>query len=92
MTRIYILLIYFFLINLVTFIVRGIDKWKAKNQKWRIREKTLLYFVSAGGWLGALGAMEFLRHKTVKGKFLVWFWLWTGLWIVGILTLLILFV
>ncbi len=54
MTRISILLIYFVLINITTFIVRGIDKWKAKNNKWRIKEKTLLYLAGAGGWLGAL--------------------------------------
>ncbi|MBR4568072.1 DUF1294 domain-containing protein [bacterium] len=35
-------LIYFILINLLTFSVRGIDKWKAKHNKWRIKEKTLL--------------------------------------------------
>ena len=43
---IWILASYFFLINLVTFVVRGIDKRKAINQKWRIKEKTLLTFVA----------------------------------------------
>ncbi|AHB41213.1 TPA: DUF1294 domain-containing protein [Patescibacteria group bacterium] len=92
MTRVYILLIYFVLINVVTFVVRGVDKWKAQHQKWRIKERTLLGFAGAGGWLGSLAAMEFLRHKTVKGKFLLWFWLWTSLWIIAILTALILFI
>lgn len=45
-TFIRILLIYFVLINIATFIVRGIDKWKARKQKWRIKEKTLLTLVA----------------------------------------------
>ncbi|MEI6426678.1 MAG: DUF1294 domain-containing protein [Candidatus Absconditabacteria bacterium] len=87
-TLIWIIAGYFFLINLATFIVRGIDKRKAINQKWRIKEKTLLTFVALGGMIGALLGMEFLRHKTIKGKFLIRFWLWAGLWILAIIGIL----
>lgn len=45
-TLIWIIASYFFLINLATFIIRGIDKRKAINQKRRIKEKTLLTFVA----------------------------------------------
>lgn len=37
-----IIIWYFVVINIATFIVRGIDKWKANNAKWRISEKNLL--------------------------------------------------
>ena len=38
----HIVLIYLAVINVVTFFVYGIDKWKAKKSKWRIRETALL--------------------------------------------------
>ncbi|MCR5411777.1 MAG: DUF1294 domain-containing protein [Patescibacteria group bacterium] len=37
-------LIYFLSINVITFIIWGIDKRKAKHQKRRIKERTLLFF------------------------------------------------
>ncbi|MDR0650060.1 MAG: DUF1294 domain-containing protein [Candidatus Peribacteria bacterium] len=61
------------------------DKWKAILQKWRISEKTLLFFCSLGGFLGAILAMGAFRHKTIKSKFLVRFYLIIGVWIIGIL-------
>lgn len=41
------------IINVITFIVYGIDKWKAKQSKWRIRESTLLGLAAVGGSIGA---------------------------------------
>ena len=70
-----ILLIYFLFINVVTFLIRGIDKRKAKHQKRRIKEKTLLWFSLAWGFLGAFLAMSIFHHKTIKGKFLIRFYL-----------------
>ena len=39
---IHIALTYLVIINIVTFFVYGIDKWKAKKSKWRVPEATLL--------------------------------------------------
>ena len=39
---IHIALTYLVVINIVTFFVYGIDKWKAKKSKWRVPEATLL--------------------------------------------------
>ena len=36
------LLYYLIVINILTFAVYGIDKWKAKQGSWRISEATLL--------------------------------------------------
>ncbi|PJA49082.1 MAG: DUF1294 domain-containing protein [candidate division SR1 bacterium CG_4_9_14_3_um_filter_40_9] len=66
----YIVAIYFVLINIVTFLIRGIDKRKAEHQRWRIKEKTLLRLAAIGGFLGALMGMNMFHHKTIKGKFL----------------------
>ncbi len=61
--------IYFAAINLITFIVWGIDKMKAAAGQWRIPEKTLYLLIAAGGGLGALAGMLLFRHKTRKPLF-----------------------
>ena len=45
----HVVLIYLAVINVVTFFVYGIDKWKAKKSKWRIRETALLGLAVLGG-------------------------------------------
>ena len=42
------LLYYLIVINIVTFLVYGIDKWKAKQGSWRISEATLLILAVIG--------------------------------------------
>ena len=56
-------------INVVTFIVYGIDKWKAKQGSWRISEATLLTLAIIGGSIGALLGMKVWHHKTMHKKF-----------------------
>ena len=63
------LIIYLVIINVITFVVYGLDKWKAKQSKWRIRESTLLGLAAIGGSIGALLAMKILRHKTLHPQF-----------------------
>lgn len=58
------IVIYLAIINVITFVVYGLDKWNAKQSKWRIRESTLLGLAAIGGSIGALLAMKILRHKT----------------------------
>ena len=73
----HIALIYLVAINIVTFFMYGIDKWrstsgrllptgrkKAKNYKWRIRETALLGLAVLGGSIGAWLGMKVWRHKT----------------------------
>ena len=73
----HIALIYLVAINIVTFFMYGIDKWrstsgrllptgrkKAKNSKWRIRETALLGLAVLGGSIGAWLGMKVWRHKT----------------------------
>ena len=74
-TIIYILIC----INVVTFVVYGIDKWKAKQgsschasdhrSSWRISEATLLLLAVLGGSIGALLGMQVWHHKTMHKKF-----------------------
>ena len=60
-----VLLYYLIVINIVTFLVYGIDKWKAKQGSWRISEATLLILAVIGGSIGALLGMKVWRHKTM---------------------------
>ena len=63
-------IIYIFIcINVVTFLVYGIDKWNAKRAKWRIREAALLGLAVLGGSIGALLGMKVWHHKTMHKKF-----------------------
>ena len=65
------LMYYLIVVNLLTWIIYGIDKWKAKRRAWRIAERTLLLLVAAGGCTGALAGMLMFRHKTRKLKFMI---------------------
>ena len=70
MNTLYCYLAYYLLaINAVTFIVYGIDKYKAKKAKWRISEATLLLLAVLGGSIGAWMGMKVWHHKTMHKKF-----------------------
>ena len=60
---------YLLAINAVTFIVYGIDKYKAKKAKWRISEATLLLLAVLGGSVGAWVGIKVWHHKTMHKKF-----------------------
>ena len=56
-------------INVATFLTYGLDKWKAKRSKWRIREAALLMLAVLGGSIGAWLGMIVWHHKTQHKKF-----------------------
>lgn len=56
-------------INLIAFLVFGIDKYKAVRHRWRIRESVLILLAATGGAAGALLGMLVFRHKIRKPKF-----------------------
>ena len=60
---------YLLVVNVLTFVVYGIDKRKARRGRWRVPEATLLVLAAAGGSVGAWVAMQLFRHKTQKKKF-----------------------
>ena len=60
---------YVLILNFVTMLVYGIDKFKAKKGKWRIPESTLLLLAVLGGSIGAWLGMRVWRHKTQHKKF-----------------------
>ena len=64
-------LLYLLLINAVGFALMLIDKWKAKHNRWRIKEATLMTVAALGGSIGSLLGMYTVRHKTKHIKFTV---------------------
>ena len=56
-------------VNMVTFLAYGLDKWKARQGKWRIPEAMLLWLAVLGGSPAALAAMRLFHHKTLHKKF-----------------------
>lgn len=66
-----IIYIYIVLINLLSFLLFGIDKYLAIKKKRRISEKTLILMMYIGGVIGSLLGMLFFHHKTKKIKFYV---------------------
>lgn len=59
-----VLLVWLAVINLLTFIVYGADKRRARKGKWRVPEKTLFLLPLLGGSVGALLGMRVFHHKT----------------------------
>ncbi|MDY4078551.1 MAG: DUF1294 domain-containing protein [Clostridium sp.] len=62
-------LFYLLIINIIAFCLMYIDKQKAKKNKWRIKEDTLMISAFLGGSIGALIGMNTFRHKTKHAKF-----------------------
>ena len=64
-----LLLYYLLIINALSFLLMLVDKWKAKKNRWRVRESTLLLIAALGGSVGSLLGMYLFRHKTQHLKF-----------------------
>lgn len=64
-----LLLYYLLLINAAGLALMLVDKWKAKKNRWRVRESTLLLIAALGGSVGSLLGMYLFRHKTLHLKF-----------------------
>ena len=62
-------MIYLLIVNVIGFLLFGIDKYKAIHQKYRISEKALFMIALIGGAYGAYVAMYLFHHKTRKVKF-----------------------
>lgn len=66
-----ILMIYLATVNALGFLLMLVDKQKARKNRWRIPEKTLLGVAAIGGSLGSLTGMYLFRHKTLHKRFTI---------------------
>ena len=62
---------YVILINLLGFVIMGLDKSRARNHDWRIAESTFFIIAVIGGSLGCILGMYTFRHKTKH-----WYFKW----------------
>ncbi|HIS38218.1 MAG TPA: DUF1294 domain-containing protein [Candidatus Onthousia faecavium] len=75
------MLIYFLIINIITFFIFGLDKWYAFKRYYRVSEKILFLLILLGGFGGSLIAMLIFRHKIRKYKFFLSSFLSLFLWL-----------
>ena len=73
---------YLLLINIISFIIYGIDKFLAIRHWYRISEFILLCFGFIGGVIGSILGMIFFNHKTNKLKFKIYFFIFSILWLI----------
>ena len=63
------MMIYLAVVNVLAFVLFGIDKYKAKHDRWRIKEATLIGIAVIGGSAGAWLGMRVWHHKTQHNQF-----------------------
>lgn len=63
--------LYLIVINLLGFLLMGIDKRRAVRHAWRIPEKRLFLTALLGGSLGCIVGMYTFRHKTKHNTFVI---------------------
>jgi uncharacterized membrane protein YsdA (DUF1294 family) len=57
-------------LNILTFVVYGLDKRSARKRGPRVPENVLLFLAGVGGTPAAYGARTYFRHKTIKRPFI----------------------
>ncbi|WP_303006864.1 DUF1294 domain-containing protein [Romboutsia ilealis] len=60
---------YLIFINIVGLLSMYLDKYFAKNNMYRISEKTLFFIAIIGGSIGSIIGMHQFRHKTKHRQF-----------------------
>ena len=60
---------YLLIVNALSLLFMLADKIKARKNRWRIPERTLLTLCAIGGSLGGMIAMKLFRHKTLHPQF-----------------------
>lgn len=66
---------YLFIVNILSFSIMGIDKYRAKRGMWRIPERILFLLAIIGGSIGSILAMYYFRHKTKHPRFVFGYWI-----------------
>lgn len=62
-------------LGLITYMMYAKDKVAAQSNEWRTPESTLHILSLLGGWVGAMVAQTYLRHKSQKPEFRMMYYL-----------------
>lgn len=65
------IIIYIIIMSIISFCQMGMDKNRARRQRWRISERTLFLTAGIGGSFGAILGMYVFRHKTKHLRFVL---------------------
>lgn len=71
------------ILNLLSFVTFGIDKYLAIRKKRRLSENRLLLLTIVGGSVGSLAGQKLFNHKTSKFKGVLWVVLVTHIFVFG---------
>lgn len=63
------ILFYIIGVNVLSFILMGMDKKKAEKRKYRVPERTFWMLAFLGGTIGVIFGMRIYRHKTKHVSF-----------------------
>ena len=78
------IVIYVAAMNIAAYFLMYLDKQKAKNQQWRIPERTFFSLSMLGGFIGVHLGMQHFRHKTQHFRFKFIVVLSGILWLIGV--------
>lgn len=75
-------------LGVITYLMYAKDKAAAQNGDWRTPESTLHLLSTLGGWVGAMVAQTYLRHKSQKSEFRMTYYLTVLINLAGLLVVL----
>ena len=64
------IILYVAAVNVISFIVMGVDKRRAVKRAFRVPESTLFVLAIIGGSIGSIAGMHLFHHKTRHWYFL----------------------
>ena len=76
---------WYVLLGILTYLTYAKDKRAAQSDGWRTPESTLHLLSALGGWVGALVAQTYLRHKSQKPEFRMAYYLTVVINLAGLL-------
>ena len=79
---------WYIVLGIITYAMYAKDKAAAQSGDWRTPESTLHLLSALGGWVGAMVAQTYLRHKSQKAEFRLAYYLTVIINMAGLLFIL----
>ena len=85
----WLVLAWYAVLGIITYGMYAKDKAAAQSGAWRTPESTLHLLSALGGWVGAMVAQTYLRHKSQKPEFRIAYYLTVIINLAGLLFILV---